>query len=563
MSLRSPAFEKRLRHRVRAEIRCSRERRKAWRKARLRRRLAAGPVLWFLLVAWCAGMLSALDAGAFTSEIRLAIVALWFLGETAMHLRRLQSEIYGPQALLLLYHLPLADDAILDVQRRRWRWRSVWTLGWYLPFAFALGPIEEWTIASGLVSLGLFLLQGMCARALALHLEAWAPRPVLAYVPALHLGTVGAFALAFSLPPLGGTLGPVAQALTWLPVFGWLNHVYCYAWLGGDPWTWTLLLPVSVVFWTLPWSWRRIQSRFQLPEPLFAATAAEAGWEPDCVEEGVPDQPAGARGVTAIEERIRTRSFLDGESWWTSAGWYERLAVRCLDSRERLLVEVLLGAPPSWTADFWKRLRLAALGGLLILALGQYGGWVFAVALLIGAPVALPLTGGMWPGLQAHSMGGIAAPPFALLPVGFQELTRVLMKLSGLRLVLGFPALALLAASIAWKLEADPRQAAAILMKIAALLGACLPCFAVFQVSAVSNDTQRIRWRTLPLLLLIILTVVGGAAALFFAGTVVRSLLWMAVVAAASLTLRWVYGRAWARGRFDLVSASTPGDGSS
>lgn len=562
MTLRSPAFEKRLRRRVRREVRRSRELRKAWRKARLRRQTSAGPVVLFLFVVWAAGMLSSLDAGPFTQEIRLAFVALWFLGETATHTRRLQGEIYGAHTLFLLYHLPLTDAAIIDVQRRRWRRRSAWTLFWYLPFAFALAPMEQWSVAGCAAALLLVLTQAASARAVALHLEAWAPRPLLAYVGALHVGTAGALALFVSLPKLGSTIGPLAQALTWVPIFGWLNHVYCYAWLGGDPWTWTLLLPVAAVFWTLPWSWRRIQNRFQLPEPLFAPTAGESDWEPNSFGEPPPQARPAERGITAVEDRILTRAFLGSEPWWATGGWYERLVARWLVSRERLLVELLLGSPPNWTAHFWKRLRLAALAVLLVLLLGQYGGWVLVAALIIGAPVALPITGSLWPGLRAHSIGSIAAPPFALLPVSFHELTRLLMKLSGLRLALGFPALALLAASVAWKWAIDPRLTITVLLKIGALLFAGLPGVAVLQVSAVSNDTQRLRWRSLPLLLLIILTLVGGAVALFLAETMLQGLICVAVVTTAAWVLHWVYGRAWARGRIDLVSGSMPGESS-
>jgi hypothetical protein len=258
---------------------------------------------------------------------------------------------------------------------------------------------------------------------------------------------------------------------------------------------------------------------------------------------------------------VRSRQFLAAPRW-QERGWLERWLWRWLSGRERNLAELvfpdgpvlskpwirvfrtlLIGAFATWVATkFSAALTAWVLGGSLLIALCK------AVILLLGAGVVF----------RPVSCGGLNIPFHAGFPVGFKELTRLLVKYSAVQLPALIPfagvggvLVALVLAHARWTVGL------VIGIKVALLLFALRFVASIFSVSSVTNDTGRFRLRAIVLVVMMLggagafLALAGAGLAIPHAGLAWLSVLFACLVCFASFRIyAWFYDA----NRFDLMN---------
>ncbi|RME93136.1 MAG: hypothetical protein D6766_08730, partial [Verrucomicrobia bacterium] len=444
MRLRWREFEKRVGREVKARVRRSPALRRLARKGRTNRLKGAedyfvrGFLLLFAASALAAGWLASAPPGH-VIEARAALLELWFLGMTATSASLVRRRQYPTGTSYWLCFQPVTDR---DIARHELGFLGRWTFGW-LPFWAAFGlllPVDvgwSWpAAAAGFVLVGLHYL---AARALGMHAAVWG-------WPGVHWlawSFLGALVLALHLEN-GNDLAPTTwRAFEWVPVFGWLNHVYLRGFLGGDGWAWLILLPVSVVFWTLPVTRRRWLEAYRLEEEVLnlEATEPEYGREPTTTEEERSDRPASSEDAQAVRAAVREALSRVEAPWW-KAGWCERIARNVLTRRERTEAELILGGPLEWSGMYhWAAKRwLIAVAGVVALGLAmdwlRFVWWMPLLPLLFAVPVLVPAVTGAW-GLTAWMTFAGGVVPAALFPLHHRRLHRWLVKLGLLRLALG------------------------------------------------------------------------------------------------------------------------------
>jgi hypothetical protein len=270
--------------------------------------------------------------------------------------------------------------------------------------------------------------------------------------------------------------------------------------------------------------------------------------------------------VDQCGEEIRSSSWF--EEWPTESvgmtrggGWLERwICWHCWTQQERQVADFFLGETNEWSAAFARMTKMFAGALLLVVVLGELGPMVAVVAAMLTALAGMPLLGGAWRGFALRPTGGMYSPMYGVYPLGFGEIARVLLKSNLVRVGLGIPFVFLLAAAGSWRLTGSPQAGLVYAGKAAALYLAAMPVLVALRFSSCTNDTQRPRiWVVLWLLLLTIVALAAGLTS-FLAET--SKVVWssLGIFALANTVTLLAYGRAWARGNFDLLT-DRPEDG--
>lgn len=548
MTLRARAFERALAGRVREELRVSPN---LWEEHRRQRRRWRDRTLpgWASNL-WAAGLLSyLLWSGLRESpglELGLAVLAIWSLASVSGHGGRLVETLFHPAEVRVLYLLPLSDRQVFAVQGRKYFWRSLVFALWHLPAGLVLCGLGG---TGGLTALALALVavvHGLLVPAMAVHFAAWWPGGWHR-----HLGKFIWLAplLLFGWRHVEEHLPAILRSCYWLAPFGWLNFAFYEGLMRGDGWALTLLLPVAFALWTVPVSWARLRIAYRLDEPQAeeertAEAAAAASGSADALRPGA--------GPTEVLDHVRSGAFLRGMEWGR-LGFMERVVGRWLTPRERVVAEFMLGGEPNWGTQ-WRRAAVMtgfALG--VILLLGGYGSWIVFLAAYVVVAFATPLLGGAWAGFNACPTGAVFAPMYAIFPLGYREIARVLMKANLLRCVAAAPLLALVGAVAGYRLNGLWWAGMVIALKGLAVLLTAQPAIAALRFGAGTNDTQNLRLVWVLVLTPAILGLMGLGAGVFLAPDgrwTAASLAGFAMVSAGLLAL---YGVAWRRGWFDLL----------
>jgi hypothetical protein len=541
MSLRSRRFEQALRRRVQQEVRASpalareyrRERRRFWRDGHLPSWVFRPLLCLYLIGLWC---MLLFQPGQF--ELGLAVLALWCLGTVGTQASRLWATLYRPADLNVLVNLPLSDAAIFARQRREFLRCSLGTVLQFIPAGGALlvARPEGW---AGLGSVLLPPFQAVLALSVAVHVAAFWPR----LGRFLWLALPASVMAAIFATKLGASLDPLVLAAWWLPPFGWVNHAYENGLLQGDAWALTLLLPAVLALWALPLAWQRLRANYALGEPTEPA-GDEAGEE--LLAGGKPTtRPVGR---TELEDRLRAREFLRPLDW-SRCGWIERLAVRCLTPRERLVAEFMAGDWPGWTRAWVRAVWVFPLSLALVVLFGRANGAGIFFAFLVLGGLGAPFLGGDWRGFQACCIGNHFAPACAGVPLGFSEIARVLLKVNTLRWLAAAPLLLALGAAAGWRVLGDWLTGLDFALRGAALCLVMQPVVVSFRFT---GGERGIRWRNILILLVFLLVLVPGCfLTVFFPDSLAWAALWLVVNAAGATAIMWLYKVAWGRGWLD------------
>ena len=198
---------------------------------------------------------------------------------------------------------------------------------------------------------------------------------------------------------------------------------------------------------------------------------------------------------------------------------------------------------------------LAAVVAGIISPTGEY--WILGIGLFVTVCQALTqvlTTGGAF---QLVRCSGVNIPLYAGYPIGFRELAHLLFKCS----LVQFPALILFAvtsiALVFFPVKASVSEGVLFGLKLAGLLLVSRFISVACAFSSGTNDTSRIRARSVVLLLFVIVCglvfVALGGASLFVPSRAIAWLLWGLAALDAYAFFRG-YGWFYHGHRFDLIS---------
>lgn len=552
MSLRWKSFERKLKRRVRAEIRASAGLRQEYKRLRRGRRwwnVRINPntyrlVFWFLA-------LNFLSVGLMAVEQVLAFIWLWTTAAALWRTVQLQSTLYFAAELNLFNHLPISDAEIFQVQWRKFLRGSV---GPVLDFSVLYGALA-YRLGAGwqspLIGLlfgslqGLFNI-GIAASLLSIGFRRWLPMSALL----LHVGAIGLLIFGNSLPVVVAWL---SAAAFWIPPAGWIQYALGLSFSHGAASGWVPSLIAGTLLACYPLARRRLQRGYVLSEASFAqafrstATGEAAALRLKEYGEMFAQSPQDASAS------VKARTFLN-QFDWRKAGLVERIVSRVLTEREKAIAEFLTAANPGWTKSF----RTMVLAGITLLIAAK----VFSLQLASGFGVIIfvavffLLGGGSqaWRGFGPAATVGLPPPLYIFYPLSFAELHRAIMKIMLVRYLLFLPLLAGGAYLFTRSLNLNTGLISTYGVKIILTGIAAQPVLAIMPFSASSNDSDRFRF-AVPALGYGLVTMACGAGFVF-----IQDLLTATAIGLLGALLcwgaPWLYGRRFNQSKFDLLPST-------
>jgi len=196
-------------------------------------------------------------------------------------------------------------------------------------------------------------------------------------------------------------------------------------------WMW-LLAGTALVICTIQWSRVRLRQSFTMLH-LEIEEMIDARSHEDEFYDGIESTRPG---VEPTHEQVRESIAVVIRH---DTPLLDRLVVRCLNPRERLLFELATQSSVSWA----KRLRIAFFCLVVGVAAGlltQNTEWKLLTCGALSAAFALPLLGGGWPGLRPAWIGyHTSAPLFDAYPITYREMAWMMLKTNALRIALWSP----------------------------------------------------------------------------------------------------------------------------
>ncbi len=168
-----------------------------------------------------------------------------------------------------------------------------------------------------------------------------------------------------------------------------------------------------------------------------------------------------------------------------------------------------------------------------------------------------PLFGEIWPGFNGAATFGGVIPTYAVFPVGYGQISRVMFKANTIRILVWAPLLIAYATVLATRLGNGPSYGFLLGIDGTVLALTLQPVLITAHFSGGTNDTRQINRHTLAffgLAIFLLIPTIASVVGLFVAD----SLLIKSVAATGVLgctVLAWAaYMRLFNRGRIDLLS---------
>jgi hypothetical protein len=378
---------------------------------------------------------------------------------------------------------------------------------------------------------------------------------LVAYLPRRRFDLL---AWVFILPILGLIFGgfyfqPVFKWLAsqahWIPPTGWILYALGISRSQGFPGDLWPSLTTGLVLALLPKAYQHLRNHYALPENGLAAEKIRAKMNAREQAEASDDS---ARN-NAITARIRNREFLAGIEW-RKHGWLERLVSNWSTPEEQLAAEFLTAGKPNWTKGLIK-ISLIFTGVVFLIAIfprfGVSQGILFGLLGYAGEVLFIKI----WPGIAVRQIGGTGVPLYAIYPLGFRQIVRVVMKTNALRMMLLVPVISIsfyLTSSTGAVGFKDIHKALGLGVKVTIAAFCLQPVFAIMSLSSGTNDTRSPK---LLILFLVAMAVMLGCGVAFF----LTQSVWLAAVLTivlfgVSAGSMWLYGHAFNRNWFDLQS---------
>jgi hypothetical protein len=546
VTLRWKSFERTTRRRVAEAVRRSDSLRQEYKLARQAVRARQNLRPWVMQIFWrCIFPLLVLTNPQFsqttTSGFIIAIILVLTLGMMFFRGGQLQNELYLSSTLQVLGFLPISNHDLFTVQWRRFLRRSLWSvLDFTLCYSALLLSSHVGRVNAVAAGVGLGLIQWLFISAVAVCLFAFGPRK---YLTVIGLPLVGsAFALfCFGLrQPL---LSQWSSHFAWMvPPLGWILRALGISASRGPLLDLVPGLIAACLLALTPFACQRVRREFEQSESsLRGEERAQALQE---FGEQFKHTTAQAEAV------IASRKFLDGFDW-QHARFVERSAASLLNSRERVIAEFMVASNPVWTAQLRRLLIIvflaAVLGWMMAAGLRSAGGLLMLLAFYFMVASFLC----RWRGYASPTGGGLQSPFYAVYPIGFGELMRVVLKINLARFVISVP----FVLGALFILTKNPLLAQSHILEIGLKLIALglmiQPIRAFAPISRGTNDTQKLGHAVSAILLII--GWIASAITFVMAWNPVLALPAGVATAGLSVLSLFLYGRWFNRSQIDLV----------
>jgi hypothetical protein len=478
--------------------------------------------------------------------VLIPFMVLWTLGSMFIRASQLFAALYASPNLNLFNLLPIAESDIFRVQSRGLLRPLAWSAADFavLYSVLLLRSHAGFVIPVAGVALG--LIHGVFVGAGALCLYAYGPRRLFLLGGILFIGA------AVALLVFGSQSPAICDALTslapWVPPLGWTLYALGVTPAHGMivdllPCAWSALLLVLA-----PVTYRFLRDSYSLNEELFAVArrvtlGVDSIGRPEWAERFAIPPESGASA-------LQTPDFQTGLDW-VSLSAIDRGIGKLLTPRERLVAEFLVAGSPLWGKGV-RSLAVTVLVGALIWRL--FVPQLEVQVLLFLGIYYLVFNTGLWPGLLAPRGGGIQSALYAVYPVSFRDVARVLLKVNLARFFLCAP---VALGMIVFVLLSNSNSSGLALLasvKFVVLGLVVQPVMVIGLISPQTNDSQKHKVIFLALLFIISMAVsciifimTSSPQVLFISGTI------LALLAIGTLAS---YGRLFNRSRFDLVPRS-------
>jgi len=444
LKLHSTRFEKALRRGVKNAIRESPGLKREFRKANKQKKHVN--ISWLMRIIWSvmlAGLVWETTRATGHPVTALAIITLWSASVAFSSAHNLVTCLFRAPDIPALAMLPVSESAIFRWELGKYSRVSLFALGDLLAcygiFAFDNHP----TIIGYVLALALTGLSWIMTLALAGLLTTRLPRFPYQLVPLMIVGTAVAYLYLrkYIGPSLIVALDHAAPSLNLLLPTGWGPSQFEVLLSHGNWVVVALIVPVILVIWTIPNSLSILRGRYLFHEPT--VTQSPDLVPADDAKTVAPDQsgtvPSKHLGVTAIEEVVRSHLF-QAEPVWCQSGWFERRLWRWFNSRERALAEFAfpngLIITRRWRS-LWRNFAVVLLVAMLAGVIGPLSKFaVLGVGLFVTICQLLQVGFSRGAGFRPMFNSGARIPLYAGFPVGFRELSRVLVKYTGIQLPL-------------------------------------------------------------------------------------------------------------------------------
>lgn len=546
----SSALDKRLQTAYRAEVAESPALRREVRKRRKRsnstgaqitRRLLP-PIIWILIPASI--LVKESDA-----RVALAIISLWTAGAAFRAGQQWFQRFYASEELVFYHLLPLNDEQIFSLQKRRYLFSFGWFL-WELLIAYlALGMFDSAARPAWYALPIAALLQTCLTMAMGVHLASLLPMLPLGMISGLL--KLAAIILFFTAMNKTVLVDSFVRFSEWFFPTGWLNYALVQVTQHGDLVSAVMLVPLLALIVAVRYSWQRLRGFYSLEGFEIVPTSNGGTLAPE--EEELTSSSFGRRGPTEIEDNILGGSFIKGVNW-DESGWFEKLASRFLTARERVLTEFLVAQKPGWTKRLRMTLVVWAICCVVVLLFGGYGGTLIFFTGYVLITASLPLFGGDWRGLRQTPSGNVFLPGFSVFPISFNEIARILVKINLLRILAVAPLLVSFAATAAFELGFTVLSGITIGAEIILLILCLQPVLILMPISKSTNDTSRMKAIWVFVFLPLLMAVIGLSAAIFFSKSFFHQFVLFGLVLALSWFTFLLYRWSYRKGKFDLLS---------
>lgn len=551
MKLRSKDLEHQIRSAARQEMRQDKELWKDYRRHRLSwiRRVLGGDyrqVLPYLYVG-VALVMSAVNSGR---EILVVLgAAIYATATTIFRGLMLRTEALQGYDRAVLVNLPVSDEAFLqhEVKQSVWSWVRA-AVVFFLAYGATIissGHLKE-QIAFAAMAAVLQAASGLC---FAMLLIAFAPKILSEGV------STPVYLLIFVCPWLPAPALRMLWSAVLLTPGGWISHGFAglTSLSNGNP-IW--FIPAFVMVVSLPLAYTAL--RRQLLQELGAQTLDELA-RVSTFQSSEDEEQRQLGQVKPAEPgaEIWAVHFLQSASW-SRAGWMERLAVKFLSPRQKIVAEFMLGDQLGAWSKRWRTAAILTLGGIaLTMTLRAGPTWLYYVPLIAAAMWGAPLFGGFWWGFFGAPTSGYLTPAYAGFPLAYTEISKVMWKANAIRVVAWAPLALTYITILAMKLGQSPEFGATLGFETILLVLAVQPAMIAGHFSYGSNDTKQLNWQALlffAFALLLFVLLIVAAILLFETDAIEGKLIGIFGIFGAPAVAWFCYKLLFNRGRTDLLS---------
>ena len=451
----------------------------------------------------------------------------------------------------LFLHFPVSDAEFLKHEWAKFGW--TWFGAFCLFFlAYATSALSTWTLQQHIWKVALAaLLQGICGMAVAARVIALFPKlKIVSSVLPIYALTVACLWLPAS------SLDFLWSAVLLVPG-GWISH--SFAALVGTSSTNEigLLVPALVLGMSLAialrFGHRRLLSGLESQTTDKSSELDQMFGPTEEQEEIEPIEPA----VTGIQSTVASVDFTHRPSW-TESGWIEKIVGFSLNDEEKLVAEFMLAQHlGEWSKRWRAAAMLTAIGIIITSLVRQLPPWVFFLPIVVAALWGAPLFGGIWQGFRGAPTFGGVVPVYAVFPVSYSEISRIMLNANTIRILAWAPLFLSYAIALATRLGNGPGYGAATGIEVVVLALLLQPVMITGHFSSGSNDTKQINRYTLAFFgfsFILLVPFIAASVGIFVAESLpLKSAAALGVLACTSLA--WAsYMRLFNRGRIDLLS---------